>query len=344
MDVAPPLDLPDFCRWQRLLGVVVLAVVLVTVLALAPGDGPRWDWRTYAAGCAFAAWIALTSALVLCRLRAWLAGLSPLLAWTLAAALPASLAGAAAFLLRTIATAYPLPGVVAPSTDPQFIWRSALLAALVAVVALRYFGVQARALRQVRDLAQARADALQARIQPHFLFNAMNSIAALIRREPVLAERAVEDLAEVFRAALGGHGGTATLAEELHLGERYIAIEQLRLGGRLRFSCVVEDGVPMAMSMPKLTLQPLLENAVLHGIAPRPDGGEIRLGIVREAAAVIIRLDNPLPVDVSDEAGNTHALGSVEARLRHHAGARLGFSAGPDGGYYRVMIRLPLPK
>jgi two-component system sensor histidine kinase AlgZ len=343
MDVAPPLDLPDFCRWPRLLGVAGLAVAAVTVLALAPGDGPRWSWMAYAAATAFAVWIALASALLLCRLRPRLQRLPTLAAWAGALAIPAGFAAVAAWLLSTIAAAYALQGLTAPATDPQFIARTAAMSAVVAAVTLRYFGLQERALRQVRDLAQARADALQARIRPHFLFNSMNTIAALIRRQPTVAERAVEDLADLFRAALGSEGALSTLGEELALGERFIAIEQLRLGDRLRFACTCPDDVPRALPLPRLTLQPLLENAVLHGVAPRPDGGEIRLELRRDAGALVIALSNPLPNAPTVEAGNHHAQASVEARLRHHVGAGLGFSAGPHGGYYRVMIRLPLP-
>ena len=124
----------------------------------------------------------------------------------------------------------------------------------------------------MRASARAEADALQARIKPHFLFNSMNTIAGLVRRDPAVAERAVLDLSDLFRAALGAGEGESSLAEEVELAERYLSIEALRLGERLQVRWRRAEPLPWTLPLPRLVLQPLVENAVLHGISRLPAG------------------------------------------------------------------------
>lgn len=146
----------------------------------------------------------------------------------------------------------------------RFVGGSAAVEALITALALRYFYVIDRWEAQVGAHARAEVDALQARIRPHFLFNSMNMIASLLRRDPEVAERAVLDLSDLFRAALGAGEGNSTLTEEVQLAERYLDIEQLRLGERLQVEWHKTEPLPWALAMPRLMLQPLLENAVLH--------------------------------------------------------------------------------
>src|SRR5690606_31316183 len=150
----------------------------------------------------------------------------------------------------------------------EFVLRSLGVAGIVAAVALRYLYMQHEWKRRLESESAARIEALQARIRPHFLFNSLNTIAAMIEAAPKAAEAAVEDLADLFRAALAANSRLVPLCDELALARGYLALEHLRLGERLQVEWDV-DTLPVDALVPPLTLQPLLENAVYHGIEPR---------------------------------------------------------------------------
>ncbi|MCH8504638.1 MAG: histidine kinase [Ectothiorhodospiraceae bacterium] len=157
---------------------------------------------------------------------------------------------------------------------------------------------------------------MQSRIRPHFLFNSLNTIASMIRSKPERAEEAVEDLAELFRAGLRGGVGDNTLGQELALARDYLRIEGLRLEERLRVKWRV-DALPMDAMVPALTLQPLLENAVYHGVEPLVDGGEIIVTGERQGRRLRIAISNPLPgpEGVARQGGMGMAQDNVRQRL-----------------------------
>jgi two-component system sensor histidine kinase AlgZ len=214
-----------------------------------------------------------------------------------------------------------------------------LISAVLAGIALRYFYLdQELRLRQRAEL-EARIEALQARIRPHFLFNGMNSIASLIAVDPPAAEKAVEDLAALFRASLAQGATEVTLAEEVALCRSYLGIEQLRLGERL---CVEWrlDGLPSELPIPSLSLQPLLENAVYHGIQALPDGGTVTVCGALEGDEVRIAVGNPLP----PAAGNGHrgsgvALENIGHRLRALYGDDAAVVTSVAEGQFRAELR-----
>ena len=176
-----------------------------------------------------------------------------------------------------------------------FALGSAAVAALITAVVLRYLYVLDGWQAQVRASAQAQADALQARIRPHFLFNSLNAIIGLVRRDPVVAEQALLDLSDLFRAALGAGDSGSDLREEVELAERYLAIEMLRLGPRLRIEWQREEPLPWDTELPRLVLQPLVENAVLHGISRLPGGGTVQIALRAEGGLLRISVRNPAP-------------------------------------------------
>jgi two-component system sensor histidine kinase AlgZ len=226
----------------------------------------------------------------------------------------------------------------------HFVLGSATIAALMTAVVLRYLYAVDGWQAQVRASARAEADALQARIKPHFLFNSLNAIAGLMRTDPAVAERALLDLSDLFRAALGA-GGESTLAEEVELAERYLAIESLRLGPRLQVAWERVEPLPWRMPMPRLVLQPLVENAVLHGISRLPGGGRIDIRLAQEAGALRIAVCNPAPdAPVQGSGGSGHAQRSIGHRLAYAFGPEARMTAGADAGYYRVELRLPVPR
>ncbi|WP_235015357.1 sensor histidine kinase [Oceanicoccus sp. KOV_DT_Chl] len=171
-----------------------------------------------------------------------------------------------------------------------------LICAVLAGIALRYFYLTQQLRLNQRAELQARIQALQSRIRPHFLFNSMNIIASLIAVDQEAAETAVEDLAGLFRASLAEAETQVTLAEELELCRRYTRIEQLRLGQRLQLDWQV-DQVPQQLKIPSLSVQPLLENAIYHGIQQLPAGGTVAIAARYAQGVFTLSITNPSPLN-----------------------------------------------
>ncbi|MBB5015407.1 sensor histidine kinase [Rehaibacterium terrae] len=339
---APRIWLPDLCRLPRLAVVLGVAQLVVLVLALAPGEAGRWSPQRFAVASVFAWWVALTSAVLLCKLRAPLARLGRVGGIAAAWGLPVAVAALGALLVHEIDLGLGYGLSLPAEARGEFIRACALLTALIGAVALRYFYVTDQWQAQVQAQAKAEVQALQARIRPHFLFNSMNTIASLIRRDPATAERAVEDLAELFRAALGAGEGESTLAEELALIEHYLAIERLRLGERLRERWLLPADLPRDMRLPRLILQPLVENAVLHGIARLEQGGEVRIEAALDAGRLRLSVTNPAPPPRERDSVNGHAQESIRQRLAYRFGAKARMTADYRDGYYRCELLLPI--
>ena len=328
--------LPDFCRLPALFALLVVGALTVTMMWLARDD-PR-DWSAYSVGMLFVTLLGMVVAVTLCMLRPWLQRLPGHLpyvgVWLLILLL----------VLVASAVAHWFDGALqmhlVRSSLSVFVRDNVLIAALLGAAMLRYFYVLAQWQARLAAVTRAQVEALQARIRPHFLFNSMNTVAALIRVDPDAAERTVEDLSELFRAALGQHDtDDGTLGEELALVERYLAIEQLRLGARLRLRRELHD-LPADFPLPRLLLQPLVENAVRHGVQPLREGGEVILRGQRDGGGVRIEIINPLPT-TPPAAGNGHGLHSVRQRVAYRYGPLAKVQAGAQGDRFVVLLQLP---
>ena len=226
-----------------------------------------------------------------------------------------------------------LPAETAPSLGPALV-----LAALVAAALLGYLRLLAKAYSPA--LAEARLQALQARIRPHFLFNSLNAVLSLIRRDPRRAERALEDLADLFRTLMSEPRQFVRLADEISLLERYAGLEQLRLGERLRITWEL-DAAPSDALLPPLVLQPLLENAVFHGVEPGTAAGEVVVRIERRGNRVYASIENPYVADQQRRAGNRMALENIRERLALFFDAEAHIQTSADGKRYRVELEMP---
>jgi two-component system sensor histidine kinase AlgZ len=335
--------LPDLCRLPRIAAGLGVAQLVVVVLALAPRAGHRWSLAEFAAASLFALWLALIVAVVLCKTRPVIERLPRWIGGLVAVALPVAAAAFGAVVVHKLDLGFGLHLSLPEEDAVRFASSAAVLTGVISVVALRYFYVREQWQAQLQAQAKAQVDALQARINPHFLFNSMNTIASLVRSDPATAERAVEDLADLFRAALGAGEGESTLAEELALCERYLSIEKLRLGDRLRVAWELADPLPRTLRLPRLVLQPLVENAVVHGIARLPQGGEITIAVAVRDGALHVRVGNPALAPRERDAGNRHAQGSIARRLEYQFGPRTTLTRTFAEGYYACELTLPLP-
>jgi two-component system sensor histidine kinase AlgZ len=242
-----------------------------------------------------------------------------------------------------VAQYWSLQAFLPDNNHGAFIVRNVSICAIVSAISLRYFLMQEEQRRQVRVEAEARYQALQARIRPHFLFNSLNNIAALIGSRPQEAETAVEDLAQLFRAGLAAGERQTLLSEELDITRAYLRTEALRLGERLRVRWEVSpdvDGLPV----PLLCLQPLVENAVDHGVEPIPEGGEVAIRIQRAATELVLEVENPVSGTPRTSTGAGMALDNVRQRLRIIYGERATLDTERPGGRFLARLRLPLPE
>lgn len=317
---------------------VVTGELLALVLAVVQAD-ERWiDWNYFGLLSLFVQWTLLTSAAAICLTRRWLARQTVSLATVVV--LIIVMLDVLAFslfadsVLGTANTEGPLKGVA----------KNLLLSMLITLMVLRYFYLQFQWQQQQEAEMQARLTALQARIHPHFLFNSMNTIASLISVNPERAEDAVLDLSELFRASLRADDRLIPLSAELDLCRRYLAIEQLRLGARLSLDWAVDEGLEQ-QAIPPLTLQPLVENAIYHGIQPRPDGGTVRIEAYQKGSYVYLMVQNPRPTeDQRTHEGNRMALANIQSRLQALFGELAVLKHSQQNDIYTVTMRLPSQK
>ena len=326
---------PDLCQPRAVLAVVVGAQLLALLLALAqPLEADRF-WPRLGMWSLAVQWVGLLGTAGLCATRPRLGRLPVPLASALAIAWLLLLATA-----TTLAAAW--LGLL-PAGAALLGWllaRNLLLTALVAAVVLRLIYLRHAARMRERAHHQARLELLQARMRPHFLFNSLNTIASLVGSDARRAEEVTLALADLLRASLEAGDRLIPLADELALCRRYLAMEQLRLGDRLELDWRVGD-VPAAARVPPLSLQPLLENAVFHGIEPLPGGGRIGLALSLPAPGVVqISIDNPLAAGRAD-TGLHMALVNLRARLAGHFGDAASLIEQTEGERHTVRLRLP---
>ena len=341
--------LPDLCTTQSIFLLVLVAELLALLLALTSVGLQHLNWDILALISFQVQWIALVSAALLCKLRPYLRRWSPVRAGAVAYASVLLVALVLSVLGQWVLGIF--EGRVAQgrwvNIDGWLLASNLCAAAILAGIVLRYLYLQQQLRNQQQAELQARIQALQSRIRPHFLFNSMNSIASLIATEPETAERVVEDLSELFRASLA-EPTLIPLTRELALCRHYLEIEKLRLGERLQVEWQI-DKLPEDLQIPGLLLQPLLENAVFHGIEPLPKGGRIVIEVRIKEKQVVIRIANPV-VLVGQQAApggrqsNRMARQNIRHRLTAHYGPNARLSTMIDSGTFTTLITYPLDK
>ncbi|HEU4626448.1 MAG TPA: sensor histidine kinase [Steroidobacteraceae bacterium] len=336
--------LPDFCTSRATLAIVLIVELTAFVLALSHWDAELGFWRNLSRLSLFLVWIGLTGAALLCALNRVLRRLSAaqvsmavlaiIMGLVALVSLLASWAGRTAFAEEL--------GIVPlfPRDQWGFVLRNMAISLVITTLALRYFYVAHEWQRNVEMQARARVHALQARIRPHFLFNSMNTIASLTRSDPALAEQAVQDLADLFRANLSEQRNTITLAQELEVARIYQRIEELRLGERLRVVWNINQ-LPMQAIVPGLLLQPLLENAIYHGVEPMPLGGVVQVSGELSGGNITIVVRNAVSDRQNYREGNKLALANIRERLELMYGERALVKAGRFDHEYIVTLRFP---
>lgn len=337
---SPGVYPPTFCTWRVLVAVMVITELAVFLIGIGKDEMPGWGWLSLAT--LYAQWLALFCISGLCISSGWINRMSARGAWT------------GSWLLMVLLTAafsygawqaYPLLRLQSELPSARsFVLESAFAVAIVAAAFLRYLLIRARWRAELMAQAEARVQALQARIRPHFLFNSLNTIASLVPVDPKNAESAIEDLADIFRGSMRRADQPISLADELSLARQYLDMEKRRLGERLQIDWRVAE-LPANAAILPLMLQPLLENAVGHGIQANPEGGKISVYGRSEGDQVVITIANPVApkghVAAVHMIGHGMALPNIRDRLRLAYGSRAGLVTYHNDEQFYVVMSLP---
>jgi len=324
---------------------VLLGLLLALLLTLSGARAFEEFWISLGLTAMMVECVVIASSLLLCTARKWLMRL------------PAAVSIGAIFgVIQVITVAF---SILAISLFPALLFglsdggawgwvaRNLMISLIASLVFVRYLALYRQWRIQVRAEANARLDALQARIRPHFLFNSLNTVASLIRTRPADAEESLLDLSDLLRTGLRP-GASHALADELELVRGYLRIESQRLGDRLRVDWRIADDLPLDQQIPALLLQPLVENAIVHGIAGLPEGGRLRI-VARavDGGRWCLRVENPWPGDREMPAasgtngGNQMALDNIRQRLELAYGDRASLKIDRTADLFSAEIRVP---
>ena len=304
--------LPNFCDGDVFLRFLLVVELIAIVFALVSYGGGNL-WIHIGLISVVMLWVGLSTAAMLCLVqrRDWLG--DHLRATLITIFITLLMTLLVSFMSLRIGSAL-LFGPTAQDVG-YTLTRNLAVAAILVGLALRYFYLHYESDQRLKIQARARLQALQARIRPHFLFNSMNTIASLTHDHPDIAEQAIENLSDLFRASLAAES-SISLRQELELTRSYIDLEALRLGDRLEVNWRLPAS-ETALNLPALTLQPLVENAIYHGIEPLAGGGTIDILIEPVAGHLEISISNPLSPNMQQRQreGNRMALENIRERL-----------------------------
>ena len=332
--------LPDFCAAGTVFVVVLVAELMAIAVTLAAHTPGSEFLLALARTSFFVQWVALLGTAVMCQLRGWLEKTGKTRAFVI------SFLVLEALCLVVSELAWQIPvrivGVsIIQEPHTTFLLRTMAISSIFIALAMRYLYVSSEWRRSIVLEAQARISALQALIRPHFLFNSMNTIASLTRSNPRQAEEAVEDLSDLLRASLADTGAHTTIRDELEVSRIYERIEKLRLGERLNVRWDIGD-LPTWARIPSLTIQPLVENAIYHGIELLPDGGDVIVNGKRNGKYLEISVTNPVaPGKTRNPEGNKMALSNIRQRFELDYGHRASVDVEESGDLYKVTLRFP---
>ena len=230
-----------------------------------------------------------------------------------------------------------------PPWRDSLLMRSLMISAITGTLGMHYLILKYHSDRDAKTQQESRMQALQSRIRPHFLFNSLNSVASLTHSDPKRAEAVLHDLADLFRVLLADARKLVPISAEREISRQYLEIEKLRLGDRLQVKWNVNN-VPNSAQVPALTLQPLLENAIYHGIEPRFAGGTIKIDMWAEGDTLNIMISNPLPEVRRDGRGRGNKLAqeNTRERLATQFGDAASMQTFEEGGQYHVKVKMPI--
>ena len=334
--------LPNFCHRETTSISIILATLLGLMITIISVDSFNNFWGYFGLVSLYLLWLVLSFSVIVCYLRPRLNKLSTAKASIIAFVI---LLLVQALLNEVVLYVLPLVGAMDAFNLPHdFRWRSLVIGFIIGGMSLHYYYLQHQWRRRTRAASQYRVEALQARIRPHFLFNSLNTVTSLIHKNPDEAEEALLDIADLFRESLRSSDSKISLHQELDVTRRYLHIEQLRLGERLRVSWNIAEGVE-ELQIPPFILQPLVENAIYHGIERLAEGGEVMIQIQDEGNYLKIVVRNPMVISGADQSlhqGTHMALANIRSRVETLEPSPGTIDTATDNTQFTVTIKLPL--
>lgn len=333
--------IPNFCDVTVVFMLVLLVELLALLLALVPSTHSGF-WDRLALISFFAQWLALVNASLLCGFKNWLNQQKVVVCTIVSFTLMLLVT----FIFSLMVVHFgDVIGLFLSGSQQEiyyFVLRNIAISGIIYAVVLRYFYVQYQWRSNLQAQSHAQIQALKARIRPHFLFNSMNTIASLVHIDANKAEKAVEDLSDLFRASLLD-ATSHTLRQELDLTASYLDIEHLRLDDRLAVEWQLDEDV-MDIEVPTLCLQPLAENAIYHGIEPASEGGKMKISAQLENNRLCLSVCNPVREQnaMSQHKGNHMAQANIKTRLSLMYGNEADFTIKAEPDLYTVSIGIPL--
>ncbi|MBR7799075.1 sensor histidine kinase [Undibacterium fentianense] len=304
--------IPDCCNLGIVVRVLLSVNLLVLLAVLSRGQSLAQNFQEFVEASMLVELISLLSLVILCGFRRMIERESAL-AWmqrVVCGTVPAIVC----FMVFLVFNQFEWFAYSFPNLN---IGMAVLYCFCFGIGLQHYFEMRTRAFSPA--LGEARLQALQARIRPHFLFNSLNAVLSLIRTEPRRAETALEDLADLFRVLMRDTRNMSTLREEITLCQQYLAIEKIRLGERLKVNWQIENldtQTLNATKIPTLLLQPLIENAIHYGVEPAAAGGVIDVSIQKVLDKIEIQVSNLYYPHAQLSKGNHMALDNIRQRLR----------------------------
>lgn len=334
---SPNHSIPDFCQAPTVYLTVIASILLALLLSLV---SPEWHtsfWYNLSLYSLFVLWVSLSSLGCLCLLRRYMPERYLLkLSLKRFSALAISL-----ILIITLVFSLLISYYLSQEPSLWFLLRNLVVAFIVSGVLFRYLYLREDSLRRIRSEAEARVQALQSRIRPHFLFNSLNTLANLAAVDPDKTEQMILDMADIFRASMKRSDVLIPFSEEKELCNQYLGLESQRLGDRLIIEWQV-DHVPKNLLVPPLLIQPLLENAVYHGVQKHPAGGTITIKGVSYQKHIQLEITNPLPpAEAEHHSGNSMALKNIRQRLDVLYGNKAQLTYHQAQGQFFCILKIP---
>ncbi|MBL4743573.1 MAG: histidine kinase [Cycloclasticus sp.] len=333
--------LPDMCRAKNVLYLTLVSQLLAIVLALNTSFITGDFWTTLSLNALFILWVAFTCAAIFCSFKQRINQWAPmkicllmffainittlLITWIITSLLPQ------------------LELFIQPTQQHMSIYlRNSGISAIFSLILLRFLYIQFQWRKQVKAEAEARLDALQARIRPHFLFNSLNTIASLTRIDPVLAESITEDLASLFRANMQTADRLIPIEQELDLIKQYLNIEQTRLGSRLKIN-INTSSIPTDALIPPLSIQPLVENAVYHGIEPSKNGGTLDITGQFDNNIITLSIKNSMGngQQTSSRPSNHMAIDNIRLRMQSCFPEQSTLTVSSSDNVFHTQLKFP---
>jgi len=309
-------DLPDFCNQDVVLNSMVMAEIIAILLTIVQPVNNIMDHVQYLAIASMVIqWILIINLVVLCKTQKYLTSLSPLIFYLIIFLLLQLVTFLVSLSGNYLINYLQLNFVFEDNWQIGFILQNLTISSLLSLILIRYAYLNQRWKNQVIRYNQSKVDALQAKIRPHFLFNSLNTIAALIHIDPQKADDAILGLSDIFRTSIKPNT-FVTLKEEIDTVNKYLDLEKLRLEERLQVNWQIYTQ-DLSMKIPALILQPLVENAVYHGTEQLDEGGEIGIIINIKNNTLWIEVNNPVHIaSKNNRSGNSIALANIKERLK----------------------------